>query len=242
MAILYDAFSTKVDFSVGSYTWAHTCTGINLILVVQLAWSAQANGRWISTVTYNGVALTKLHGLQNAERDRCEFWYLVNPATGTHNIIVTNGGGGDRAAEVALGATSYTGVNQDDPIRGFESITVTSTSVTKDISSGVSDLVVDVCAQQNGGGGLTLVEGVGQTERWNVERIGIVEGAGSDEAGAATVTMSWTSANAVLQLIVVSMKSAVSGTRRAAMFFSLSGLVIPAATLAGLYKAGAVAL
>ena len=32
------------------------------------------------------------------------------------------------------------------------------------------------------------------------------------------------------------------GTTRAAMFFSLAGLAIPAATLAGLYKAGAVAL
>ncbi|KKL45649.1 hypothetical protein LCGC14_2353520, partial [marine sediment metagenome] len=167
MAIALDTATTKTG-AAASYTWAHTCTGADLILVVEIAWVASDAGRWINTVTYDGIALTKVAGLVS-DRDRCELWYLIGPPTGSNNVVVTNAGAGGKTAEIAAGAVSYTGVHQTDPISGFVTQTGSGASITKDISSGADNLVVDIVAAHTNGVGVSFAPGGGQSEEWNVE-------------------------------------------------------------------------
>ncbi len=213
MAIALDTATTKTG-AAASYTWAHTCTGADLILVVEIAWVASDAGRWINTVTYDGIALTKVAGLVS-DRDRCELWYLIGPPTGSNNVVVTNAGAGGKTAEIAAGAVSYTGVHQIDPISGFVTQTGSGASITKDISSGADNLVVDIVAAHTNGVGVSFAPGGGQSEEWNVEFGTIIEGAGSREAGASTVTMSWTcTAATLLQQIIMSLQPSSTFTVR----------------------------
>lgn len=89
-----------------SLTWAHTCTGTNLILVVGLT-----NGADDTTgVTYNGVALTAGPArAPTAGNEGAELWFLENPATGANNIVASRTGTTSRLSGIAV---SYTGAAQ----------------------------------------------------------------------------------------------------------------------------------
>jgi hypothetical protein len=60
-------------------------------------------------LTYNGVALTKIGPTIDIFKGYTSLWYLLNPATGTHNIVVTKSGG---TQILKIAAASYTGVRQ----------------------------------------------------------------------------------------------------------------------------------
>ncbi len=59
---------------------------------------------------------------------------------------------------------------------------------TVDVTSASDEVVVDVVGARNAA---SLTVGAGQTQRWNLG-VGVIDGGGSSESGAATVTMSWT--------------------------------------------------
>lgn len=113
MTVALDAVSSGV-LSGTSLTVAHTCTGSNLALVVSVVCnnSTDTVGSGTSVVTYNGVSMGAAvaeHITYNGNRVRQ--YVLVNPATGTHNIVVT-------PASSAVGgmvAVSFTGVDQTAP-------------------------------------------------------------------------------------------------------------------------------
>lgn len=133
MAIAFDAATTSANnvwnFGTGSYSWSHTCTGSNLILFVGVEiFSASALS--VSGITYNGVALTKVDRIVAAlegNRQDCELWYLVNPATGSNTIAVSLSGTADFTTAQAA---SYTGVNQSNPIDTSNTNQNTSASTT----------------------------------------------------------------------------------------------------------------
>jgi hypothetical protein len=93
--IIVHEISASVDANVTGKTLAHTVSA-NLanrgLLVMAGAYDpASTTDRNVSSITYNGVALTK-----QVERDgdptmatNAEWWYLENPATGTNNLVVT---------------------------------------------------------------------------------------------------------------------------------------------------------
>jgi hypothetical protein len=62
-------------------------------------------------VTYNGVGMTLSDSMVNngGPNAYLSLWYLINPATGTNNIIVTNSGAGNT---VSACSASYTGASQ----------------------------------------------------------------------------------------------------------------------------------
>jgi hypothetical protein len=67
------------------------------------------------------------------------------------------------------------------------------TAISVVVPSATGGLVLDVLYGQNSTTGYTA--GAGQTERWDANTtggLGNLRGAGSTEAGAAAVTMSWT--------------------------------------------------
>ena len=64
-------------------------TGNNRLLVVQIT-HANTVGLGSNPCTYNGVSLTQLHSTNRGGLgQRMSFFYLVDPPTGTHNVVVS---------------------------------------------------------------------------------------------------------------------------------------------------------
>ncbi|MFQ5961763.1 MAG: hypothetical protein ACE5MG_10225, partial [Candidatus Methylomirabilales bacterium] len=136
-------------------------------------------------VTYNGVGLTELVNHSEAgDNARVELWYLLAPATGTFDIVVSQSGAND----VVGGATSWTGVDQTTSFGPTAAADGTVSPATVGVTSASNEVVVDVVGARNAA---TLTVDASQTQRWNLG-VGVIDGGGSSEPGAATVTMSWT--------------------------------------------------
>src|SRR3972149_3113909 len=87
------ASSTGTVIAIASsLTWSHTVTstGADRILVVGVS-IRNGSSQTVSSVTYNGVAFPPVLGgvATNGTVLRNELWYLLNPATGTNNVVVT---------------------------------------------------------------------------------------------------------------------------------------------------------
>lgn len=189
MSIEHDT-TTKGLLNVAgtTLTFSHTCTGSNLVLVVGVGTSV-AGGAIPSGVTYNGVALTFIDNSANGNPNtNTSLWYLVAPATGTHDVVVTTAVN----AAMSAGATSLTGVDQTSPlgITGKENATNRYPSLV--IATGTDNSwIVDVLSAD---GYVPTTTGTNQTARWDeaVPSVGFTP-AGSTETTTTTgnYTMSW---------------------------------------------------
>lgn len=149
----------------GSYTSATidevAPMGTDRLLVVSLASWEWSEPPAASSVTFGGVALTKLTGGYWADTGSFEIWYLVNPSTSSASVNVTL----SRAAiEYAVIASTYSGVDQTTPF-GIPSTAYQGTENTASVSpaSSADDLLLffaaadDVGAATTGSQGLTMV-------------------------------------------------------------------------------------
>ena len=211
MAVARDAQQGYQQTSLASSkTVSHTCTGSDRLLLVTVM--LEVNSRSVSGITYNGVALTKLGDVTFSPGPdmRGEIWYLVAPATGANNVVISIAGG---TATFSGGIHSFTGVDQTTPTGAFASNSGTSTAPSLGIASTSGDLVVD--ALQEGWGSVTV--GGGQTLEYDNTSLTFYFTHGSTEPGAPSVTMSWTIVgSAAWQLIGCNVKqvSAGGGTER----------------------------
>lgn len=108
MAIAFDAVSSSTATGVSSHSWSHTCTGNNRVLVVCIEVNSGSPFKTLSSLTYNGVAMTEKVAV-DATGLWGVWWYvytLLNPSTGANNIAATFSGS---ATTIGIG-TSYTGV------------------------------------------------------------------------------------------------------------------------------------
>ncbi len=131
MAIAFDAATDGGynGISSPSLTWAHTCTGSDRVLLVGFeGGSGFAAANLITSVTYNGVAMTPVVDMTHASFVHHIYLYiLVNPDAGTHNVVLTASGN----FELIAGAVSYTGCQQTGQPNAFtNSNTGTSTLTT----------------------------------------------------------------------------------------------------------------
>jgi hypothetical protein len=174
-----------------SLTWAHTTTtNSNRVLLVGV--TIQSNSSTVSSVTYNGASLTKLDAgsCPNSEfTPSCEveLWYLIAPATGTHNVVVSV----TAAASIQAGAVTYYNVDQTTPMgtvalnNGTASGGVGSTSLTVPTSN-TDQVVVDTMGNDNGG---SVSIGSGQTPLWDDSFNHSL--ASSKSASASSTNISW---------------------------------------------------
>ena len=160
-------------------------SGENRLLVVGVSyheWSA--NNPVVNSVTFGGTNLTQLQKLV-AGQTIVEIWYLKAPANTTADVVVTM----SAATYLIAGATSWFGVDQTTTFGTVATANGSSTSPSVAVTSAVDELVHDTLAVN---GAPTITVGAGQTQRWNLASGTNKSGAGSTEAGAASVTMSWT--------------------------------------------------
>ena len=169
----------------GTLTFSHRCFGTNRLLVV----STSATWGSISGVTYNGDALTCQTDSMYREFSgfASGIFYIIAPDTGTHDVVVSFSGSLDAVAT----ACGFTGVNQTTPFNGASEAEGTSTGPSVAVGSASGDFVLD-CLTWNIDGAATATVGADQTQRGQDTQGSYCGHAVSTEAGAASVTMSWT--------------------------------------------------
>lgn len=150
-----------------------------------------AGGITVSTgtpPTYSGTALTKLDNQVAATWGFSEIWYLIAPAVGTANLVVTLTG----ADTFVFGAVVAQGVNQTTPVRTAVKQTGTGTSASVTVASvTVDDLCFD--SLEIDATGHAAAPGADQTERWDqVSQAGRNDGVCSTQPGTAGGVMSYT--------------------------------------------------
>ncbi len=125
MAIAYDTATDGGSTGSGTtLTWAHTCTGSNLILFVGV--TGDTTNDTVTGVTYNSVSMKKITSVDPNDRWQ-SLWYLLGPATGANNVVVTS----SSSVFLAGISASYTGVNQFAQPDSFNSGSVSpGTSLT----------------------------------------------------------------------------------------------------------------
>lgn len=109
MAIAFDAATGRNTVTGTTLTFSHTVgSGTDRILIVG---GLVANTtEFITGITYNGVAMTQGIKKQNTSGDNSwiYLYYLVNPASGAHNVVVST----SSSVSMAFTASSYTGAKQ----------------------------------------------------------------------------------------------------------------------------------
>jgi hypothetical protein len=166
MAIALDVASSNAA-SLGAattHTFAHTCTGTELILVVLTGCSNSTDGnRNITGITYNAIPLVQVREDNNNTSDlTTEIWYLVGPATGANNVVVTYAGTGNA---VVNGALSFTGVSQITPIDTHRGTTGNSQDATIGISTTFKNEYQVAIGFEAGNRAITVAGG--QTSAWS---------------------------------------------------------------------------
>lgn len=179
------------DAESGPITVGHPVAGSDRYLLVGFLQGSSDYGLDFSSgPTYNGASLSELINSVNvAANVRVRVYGLVAPATGTNNVAFTYNAASTGRTVVAI--RSFTGVNQSTPLGTLVAATAAGGTRTVNVASAVDELVVDMGLNRAGG---TVTVGAGQTQRVNqASAVADQVGVSSDEAGAATVTMSWTS-------------------------------------------------
>lgn len=192
MSIGFDASSSSSGSEIygTTTTFAHTVasSGVGKILIVGTS-CKYTTGRWVSGITYGGDALAKktryawFGGTQYLE-----LWYLVNPPTGANNVIVTYNG---NVNDVCVSA-SYTGVDPTSPFGTLTNAGGTGTALAApSVTSELGQLVIDIATVERAAAP-TVTAGAGQTERVKkYETTSLLWAGISEEAGAASVDMTW---------------------------------------------------
>ncbi len=215
-ALAVDATASCAGSGVSSLTCAHTVSGANRLLVVWVSYFDSADAP--TGATYNGVAMTAIPSSTAANGNyKIAGFYLIAPATGTNNIIVSFSGS---MMDMGAGAVSFTDAHQTTPLGTAVTATGTSTTPSVTVSSAAGEIVVDGLAIVHGG---TLTVGGSQTQRWNaVASGGYIKYAGSTQGGAASTTNTWTNSTSQVwaQGAVPVKPVAVSASSR----FTLTGI------------------
>jgi len=160
MAIAFDAFSNPANITGTSQTFSHTCTGSNLVLFISM-WSAYST----TSATYNGVSATQIGSSFDYGGGYLSLFYVINPATGANNVVVTQGTSG----QINGMASSYTGAAQSSLIDGNTTNSADAASLTTSITT-VADNCWGILIARNNGSGVTNA-GTGTTKRGGTDGV-----------------------------------------------------------------------
>lgn len=110
MAIAVDNTIVNSAGSGTSTTVSFTVSGDNR-LIMSGGQDQISGSTFITGITYNGVSLTLINGLQRPSERYTTLWYLLNPSTGTNNYTITKSSSGYHGHW----GVSYTGVKNQAP-------------------------------------------------------------------------------------------------------------------------------
>jgi hypothetical protein len=225
-AVTIDNTSSKGAFNAAGVlqmTWSHTVgSGASRALYVSVSTRALFPFPSVRAgqVSYGGQPLTAVGTVFSPNSvNAVEMFRMINPPTGTANIIVNF----IAVSDYALGGSvSFTGVSQTTPNGAFFSASGTNAAPVVLVTDSVAgDLVFDTLAVSPSA--VFVAAGANQTERWDGQGFfgnAFDIGAGSTEPAAAMTTMSWITSNpdnwalgavAVKQFVITAASVSVSG-------------------------------
>jgi uncharacterized repeat protein (TIGR01451 family) len=200
-----------------SHTWSHTTgTGSNRLLLVGVSLESDSQGTTVSSVTYSGQSLTRAGFQQSIDNEaRMEIWRLINPPSGTANVVVTLNQACDDALVVV--ASTFSGVHQTTPLGTFASAQSDQGDLAPQpslsLASASGELVFDMLALDDADS--VTSPGGGQTQRLNLtqgDSDSGITGAASTKAGASSVSLSWATSPDSWALGAVPIKPATTGS------------------------------
>lgn len=134
MAIAFDATATGSGTNSSPFTFSHTCTGSDLILIVGVNTGDANKIAGTTSVTYNGVSMTELVSAQASNAIKASLFYLVGPSTGSNTVSVsfnTPSSGVMRARSASFtGVTATPTVNDAQAGLSGTSLSLTLTNST----------------------------------------------------------------------------------------------------------------
>lgn len=112
MAVAVGTVTTGTVSSSTGLTFSHDATGASLLMVY--AGSRGSGGPTVTGVTFNGVSMTLVDG--GVEAQTGGYWYyLLAPATGAHNVVVSFSG----TVNAGGTAVNLSGTSTTVPIGGY---------------------------------------------------------------------------------------------------------------------------
>ncbi len=191
-----DAGTTSLSTSISS-------TGSTDAVVIGVFGEGQTAN---PTITFGGQTPTLIQR-NDAFEPYLWLYYVLPSGSGSQTITVTFGASCGRCA---LGAVAYSGVDQTTPIgTGVLGNTSSATTHSVTVTSATGGMVADVALV----GWSDITVGAGQTVRYDQDDfLSVFRSFGmSDEAGAASVTMSWTTTTAADGSVIAVPLIAASG-------------------------------
>lgn len=210
-AIAWDAADSNNVTTATSVTYGMTVgAGSNLALFVGLATDA-AN---VTGCTYNSVAMTQI-GISDSAAGKAYLFYLLNPATGTNNVVCS----ASATTDFYPTASSYTGVNQSMTYTGGSPTDAVDTTVLA--GGGTSSLKTVTSIQDNSWAiamythQRTITVGLGTqraTGNTTDTRAQLVDtGTASTTAGIMSINGTHSAAGVSIAAIIASFSPAVAG-------------------------------
>jgi len=197
-------------------TFTHT-SAANTYLVVEVSLNINTTGQTITSVTYNGVAMTLLGGTTNGSNQRVAFYGLaVATAVTNGNVVITPTAlTGTNRVGIVAGAITFTGADPTTPVGtpSFAASAAAGTMATITVSGNPNQLILGAIATSRTA---TVTAGSGETQRWTAISTGgtanDVRGAGSTKTGASTVTFTETlSASSTWEMGAIPIYGAATG-------------------------------
>jgi hypothetical protein len=248
MALAFDAVgpSSAGAFTAGTgpLTWAQTCSGSSRLLLAQATVDVVTWSSGVVSATYAGAAMTFVTAWQSGGAGKAAgytaLFKLINPATGTNNVVITSSSG----SPITGGSISFTGADQVTGIGTAHTadpagVNATTASITLTGTTAGNIVVAVMC---NGSGTSSATAG---TSRWISNHGG--GGAAGDSAGASiaaggSVTITWAINSDWYAIIGVEVLAAATGTSaNAGAVTAAASAPAPTALLGGIRPGAATA-
>lgn len=191
MAIAFNAASSTSGGGVESLNFNHSAAGSDRYVLVGLY---ATNDITAVTVTYGGVSMgAPIATADDGGGGVLRLYGMVAPATGSQAVVAswTN-----TSFRCAIGAVSYTGVDQSTPRRDTDAnVGIDATTVSITLDSQTNDLVVDFAAN----GSDVINSDASQTRRItlnNFQEAFSSFGASEKTGGASSTTTTWSGSEA----------------------------------------------
>lgn len=192
-APVHDASTPSSQSNVQTPNVSHSRGAVcaNPVAIIRVS-SQDGTPGTLNSVTYGGNSATILPGTTHkaigSNNIARSIWYYKNPGSGAATVQANFS---ESMNAVILGVSTYCDVDQTTTFGTAVEAEGASTTPSVTVSSASGELVVDVAAIETGTD-TTLTVHVSQTERINANNANNHRQGGSEEAGAASVVMSWT--------------------------------------------------
>lgn len=171
------------------------------MLVVQVAFAD--GSKTVTSVTYDGLPLTKVVRVYRTGASGIEIWVLINPPTGSAKSLVATFGS---TSSVRVQWRAYVNARS---ISGLMTTHGSGTTLALAVSSATNHLVIDGYVANSAG--VSAAPGAGQTEEFDLSFVSVGSTSGSHKAGASLVSMSQTLSTSTQWVYVAMNLSPVAG-------------------------------